>query len=140
MATRSIIAKENDNGTYTGIYCHNDGYPEHNGRILASYYSDENKVDELLALGDISSLGSEIGEQHSFNDYTHPEWTKAYKRDRGEVDTDAVHYANLDEVFTSERGQEYIYIWRMVDGLGIWDCYGQEGNAVALNASDQKDE
>ena len=71
MATRSIIAKLDDNGVQA-IYCHNDGYLSNNGKILDQHYQDEDKVDELLLLGDCSSLKDTI------------EDTIFYMRDRGE--------------------------------------------------------
>ena len=40
MATRSRIAIEKENGTVESIYCHWDGYPENNGRILVENYTD----------------------------------------------------------------------------------------------------
>ena len=71
MATRSIIAKLDDKGVQA-IYCHNDGYLSNNGKILDQHYTDEDKVNELLAGGDISSLKDTI------------EDTIFYMRDRGE--------------------------------------------------------
>ena len=67
MSTRSRIAKLNDDGSIRVIYCHSDGYLSYNGRILLEHYTDPAKVDALLDLGDISSLGEEIGEQHPFD-------------------------------------------------------------------------
>ena len=43
MATRSVIAKTQPSGKIKASYCHFDGYPEHNGKILASYYTDKRK-------------------------------------------------------------------------------------------------
>lgn len=60
MATRSMIYKEQQDGTLKGIYCHWDGYLEYNGSILLEHYSDPDKLEKLLALGDISSLGEEL--------------------------------------------------------------------------------
>ena len=34
MSTRSVIARPTPEGGFHGIYCHNDGYPAHQGRIL----------------------------------------------------------------------------------------------------------
>ena len=66
MATRSSIAMKTENGI-RGIYCHWDGYPDHNGKILSESYTDADKVKALIDLGDISSLRKEIGEKHSFD-------------------------------------------------------------------------
>jgi len=62
-----------------------NGYPSNNGRILLDHYQDEDKIDTLLSLGALSSLGPEIGEQHDFEDKARSEWCMAYCRDRGEV-------------------------------------------------------
>ncbi len=72
MSTRSYICRENEDHTYTGIYCHWDGYPLHHGPILTKNYDTRQKVNELLILGELSSL-----------DET-PEKCCAYHRDRGE--------------------------------------------------------
>jgi hypothetical protein len=34
VSTRSVIARPTPEGGFHGIYCHNDGYPVHQGRIL----------------------------------------------------------------------------------------------------------
>ena len=67
MATRSRIGILNDDGTVDSIYCHWDGYLSHNGKILFEHYTDPAVVQELIALGDISSLGIDIGEKHPFD-------------------------------------------------------------------------
>jgi len=43
--------------TIPTIYCHWDGYVNHNGMILKEHYD---KVQELIALGGLSSLESKI--------------------------------------------------------------------------------
>jgi hypothetical protein len=61
MATRSAIAiQETKEGPVRYVYCHFDGYPAHNGKILNEHYRDPSKVKELLALGDMSSLGETV--------------------------------------------------------------------------------
>jgi hypothetical protein len=72
MATRSRIAIENQDGTVTSIYCHFDGYIDGVGKTLQENYNTREKMEQLIALGDISSLGKTIEE------------TVAYHRDRGE--------------------------------------------------------
>lgn len=85
MSTNSTIGILERDGTYTCIYCHWDGYPEHQAPILATY--DEAKTRALLALGNISLLGEAVappdGVTHS---YAQPVdgVTIAYHRDRGE--------------------------------------------------------
>lgn len=61
MSTRSHIGIKDSRGI-TGIYCHFDGYPEGVGRILLENYDTEDKVNALIAKGDMSSLGTSIKE------------------------------------------------------------------------------
>jgi hypothetical protein len=60
MATRSYIGKLNPDNTVSYIYCHYDGYLKHNGEVLNEHYTTEQKIDDLLSLGDISFLDEEI--------------------------------------------------------------------------------
>lgn len=85
MATRSTIWLKKDDGTFTGIYCHWDGYPSHNGKILLEHYNTEEKVEALVALGSLSSLAPSIEcpEGHSFEKPIDG-YSVAYARDRGE--------------------------------------------------------
>ena len=48
MATRSRIGMVKDDGTVESIYCHFDGYPSNNGKILKEHYADKSKVEKLL--------------------------------------------------------------------------------------------
>ena len=97
MGTRSMIAIQNPhNKTVRAVYCHWDGYLEHNGAILQKHYSASPKVNNLIALGDLSSLRPEIGVQHAFSsldvpkaeqeayDKEHGNSCTFYGRDRGE--------------------------------------------------------
>jgi len=70
MGTRSTIALEFADSTVQQIYCHWDGYLEHNGKILQEHYSDPFKLRDLIDLGDMSSLGERIGTQHAFDKET----------------------------------------------------------------------
>ena len=86
MATRAIIAKLADNGVQA-IYSHSDNYLEHTGKILDQHYQDEDKVNELLSLGDVSIVDENIGVKIDFNDYKLRAENKQclfYARDRGE--------------------------------------------------------
>ena len=50
------------------VYCHWDGYLAHNGKMLDEYY-DSARANELVALGDLSSLRPSIGVEHAFSHY-----------------------------------------------------------------------
>ena len=114
MATRSFIGKLNSDGSVNGIYCHWDGYPDHNGKILQENYLDPVKVDALLALGSLSSLGTEIGEKHDFNDQTNAAFCKAYHRDRGEDFEENTVFPSVTEMqleANNKLGVEYAYVF-----------------------------
>lgn len=82
MSTRSRIGIY-ENGEVKSIYCHWDGYIEHNGCILYNHYRTPEKIKELIALGDISILGRTIGKKTNFTTPA-PDQCVAYHRDRGE--------------------------------------------------------
>lgn len=80
MSTKSIISNEKGS-----IYCHWDGYPTGVGKMLLEHYQDADKVNRLIALGNISYLEKEVEteKEHSF-DCPAKGVTVAYHRDRGE--------------------------------------------------------
>ena len=109
------------------IYCHWDGYLEHNGQVLEQYY-DSAKANNLVALGDMSTLRPQIGEKHAFSQFDLPpeeveaykeltqDWCTFYGRDHGEVSVWKV--ANTFEEFLEQAddcGAEFYYI--MKDGV-----------------------
>ena len=117
MATRSAIGVMHGDKC-KAVYCHWDGYLDHNGRILLEHY-DSAKANNLVALGDISSLGSEIGEKHDFDvRFTKgaigENWTKFYGRDRGETGVDFKVFHNDKELF---EGIDAEYFYVMKDGV-----------------------
>lgn len=89
MGTRSrigIVYGGNDGKLKVrSIYCHWDGYPEYNGKMLMEYYNNNARAEELIDLGDISSLRKKTSttEHHTF-DEPQEDVTIAYHRDRGE--------------------------------------------------------
>lgn len=102
MSTRCFIGIELESGGMLSIYCHHDGYPEGVGEKLQMYWDDRQAVEELLRLGDISSLGLSI------------EGTEAYCRDRGEP----LHPARIrSEEAMLESWGEYVYMYTL---LGVW--------------------
>jgi len=67
MGTRSRIAVMHGD-VCKSVYCHWDGYLSFNGEILAKHY-DSAKANQLVALGDLSSLRPELGEEHPFSQF-----------------------------------------------------------------------
>ena len=131
MATRSTIAKLSKDGIIKAVYCHSDGYLEHNGKVLNEYYKDESKVDELLAHGDISTLDQNIGEKLPFNDYMlfhEKKQCRFYHRDRGEDKKEAAKLGGENELvkFATEKcDAEYIYMF----AYGSWYVYDVYNNS-----------
>jgi hypothetical protein len=111
MATRSTIAIELQDGTIAQIYCHFDGYIEHNGSILEKHYQDQNKIHMLISLGNLSILGSEIGKKQDFKNPTRG-WCLAYGRDRGEQTVKARHFDSFVQYTLCAVFEEYNYIFR----------------------------
>jgi len=123
MATRSRIAIEDQTGKVRSIYCHWDGYPSNNGRILLQHYKTQEKVESLIALGSISSLAPETeipeGVEHNFETPAKG-ITVAYNRDRGET-LDIKHHDSVGDFINSDI-EEYGYVftaageWLFADG------------------------
>lgn len=130
MGTRSTIAIRNEDGTVSGIYCHWDGYLAYNGKILVENYTDEAKVRELIALGNISSLGENIGSKVDFDDYDSHNKGQcvAYGRDRGERDQEAKNYPFWDALI-GNAGEEYNYLFVPGEGWYV-EYYGRYGKVV----------
>ena len=126
MSTRSHIGKKQPDGTIKYIYCHWDGYPEHNGKLLKEHYTDEAKIDALLELGDISVLGEEIGEEQDFDrQETHnSKWCLAYGRDRGELNVSVKTALSVQDMIW----QSYHYVWNGSN----WTCYNDRGYEIVL--------
>jgi hypothetical protein len=128
MATRSAIVMHNGHHqNYRSIYCHWDGYPEHNGVVLLEHYTNPDKVSELISLGNLSSLGPDIGEKHDFDARDESVCT-FYGRDRGEEEQEAKAFDTLNEVFNHyyAAGCDYLYVFHPND-YEDWACYTVTG-------------
>lgn len=131
MGTRSTIAIEFADKTVQQIYCHWDGYLDHNGKILAEHYSDPFKLRELIDLGDMSSLAERIGTQHEFSKAPEGECT-FYKRDRNESGCEAKTFKSYEDYVANHQYEEYEYILRQVDGKAVWFVADHSDNYIAL--------
>lgn len=65
MATRSIIARRNANGTFSSVYVQFDGYLQGVGAELLSMFATPEAVDKLIAGGDRSTLTGHPTEQRT---------------------------------------------------------------------------
>jgi hypothetical protein len=133
MSTRSAIGIKNNDGFITGVYCHFDGYLEHNGRILKEYYNDKNKVEELLSYGDMSSLKENIipndDEEHNFENKQRNVCI-FYHRDRGEAweDTAPLRFDTEKEFTDYYDWSAYYYLFD--NGQWYWKTKNSEWNKL----------
>ena len=131
MGTRSRIGVMHGDKCKS-VYCHWDGYLDHNGRILLEHY-DSPKANHLVALGDLSSLQANIGEKHDFDDREAAnKQCNFYGRDRGETGTDFVTHLDFESFLEHchNCGAEYYYI--MKDG--VWYCGDTYGSDTELGS------
>lgn len=140
MSTNSIIAKQYEDGTIRSIYCHWDGYYEYNGDLLNKYYPFNFKIEALLDLGDISSLGATLypspavkkyGFDYSFGSKEYREltekereeyfqegssnlYTTSYIRDRGENVPANKHdsFADFLKYLKNSYSIEFVYLFK----------------------------
>lgn len=124
MSTRSYICRENENGSFTGIYCHHDGYLTYNGALLLDHYNTPERVDKLISLGDISTLNEKIDPdphfEHNF-DNRQEDVSVFYGRDRGEKDTEA-RLVDLEEIDKPDSWIEYCYIFGKDGNWKYFEC------------------
>ena len=120
-----MIAIQNPyNKTVRAVYCHWDGYLEHNGAILQKHYADSPKVNHLIAMGDLSSLGTQIGEAHPFGPHGSKEDEALYEaakeaghctfyaRDRGETGVEFKMFNKLAEAEEHYTWSDYFYCFK----------------------------
>jgi hypothetical protein len=127
MGTRSRIAVMHGDNCKS-VYCHWDGYLEYNGSILQKHYNSA-KANNLVALGDLSSLKPEIGVEHAFGyhgtDISAEKYEELYGnmctfygRDRGEKAVEFKTAQSFEEFLgqVDNCGAEWYYVMRD----GVW--------------------
>lgn len=116
MSTRSTIALQRQDGSIVCVYCHWDGYPSGNGKILLRHYKDVKKVSRLVKKA-ISGLDSSpkatrymsSGEQGQDWDYVKP-----------------YDFKDLDEFMKSPIFEEWAYLYT-AEGWKVMDCHREWG-------------
>lgn len=112
MGTSSTVTAKMGDGTYRTAYVNFDGYLNGVGRTLVDYYKNQEKVEALLAHGDMSCLyGSpEMTEGHSYETPV-PGYCIYYGRDRGETGIECSTGATFEESLRNKGAQGYDYLW-----------------------------
>ena len=116
MSTRSRIGLQLSDGSIISIYSHFDGYKEFNGVKLVENFNTLDKVKELIDMGDISCLWTNVG----WNNETLEETGPLPYSSRGE-DCPPRLDKNLTEYLCN--GEEYAYLF--VNNQ--WKCYDLHG-------------
>lgn len=124
MGTRSMIALEYADGQVGQIYCHWDGYLDHNGKILQNSYTDPFKVQKLLDNGDMSSLDADVD-------------GCTFYKERGEVCPQRM-YKDYAEYRKEAQFEEYNYILRR-DGKWYVEFYGEFDGLLEQAIMDEQD-
>ena len=97
MSTRSRIGYVGDDSKYYTAYCHFDGYPSYNGRVLLDAYCDIDKVKSLVNSGDFRALTGDVDCIEYYPDVEHKPTV----------------FDTFDELldFMNDSDQEYLYIY-----------------------------
>lgn len=102
MSTRSEIAVMHPNGTISSIYCHSDGYLEHNGHLLNNFYRSYELASSIIEQNDCSVLGETIEESRFYNSWRNENTqSKQFDDEKSFMD-----------VFSDDIFAEYIYLFK----------------------------
>lgn len=125
MSTNSSISIQTTKKGGKTIYCHWDGYPSNNGKILKEHYNTKEKVKALIKLGSLSILGITIGKKVEFNGFDSQKNPQclAYGRDRGETEVAATPWEV--EIFNTQQ-------WNYLFKDGVWYVSKYSGEFVLL--------
>jgi hypothetical protein len=123
MGTHAFIGKKLPDGKVKYIEVHYDGYFSWTGRILRTFYRTEKRVDALLELGSLSSIGKTPYGKNLMPpkdlDQIH---CRAHIRDMDWKDKESLPQMALDkEQFFEDAGIAYLY----EDGRWHQACQGQ---------------
>lgn len=131
MSTHANIALLKPNGDIQSIYCHYDGYPQYVGKILNEHYNNQERVEQLITLGNIEALGEKLEPSELELKYQHwysQEYLSLDKEERKRLKLDAQKHIRKmsgykDPTLAKSLNhlclEEYIYIftpkgWYMV--------------------------
>jgi hypothetical protein len=135
MGTRSRIGYELPDHSVVSVYCHWDGYPEYNGKMLVQHYQNREDVQDLIDGGSMSclrtrntwntgaSLRDDNGEYITDSEgHIMSEGDRdpqpLYHTERGE-ELDILH-SSFDKFVSDNCGEEYAYLF---DLNGNWKAF-----------------
>lgn len=110
MATNSLIGIITEDNQFNYIYCHWDGYLDHVGKILLNFYNDKEKINELLLLGNLSSLGKKI-EKNELNDDS-DDYCYSFSRDKGDnILKNVAKKVSVERIKHLVDKVDYVYVY-----------------------------
>ena len=119
MGTRSRIGIKLKDDSILSVYCHYDGYPSFNGRVLREFYNTKEKVSQLINGGNMSCTWTNAG----WNNETLPECGPLHYTMRGESIEENAPELNKNQseyLKTADNcGEEYAYLFTSAG----WTCY-----------------
>lgn len=133
MGTSATIAVVKSDGTIIQTSVHYDGYLLGVGKILLEEYTNRDRVQLLVSLGEMSSLGKFITPEITAlnpielqaHNYDNPvkDVTVYYGRDRGETGTEPEEFCSFAQFIVDRQMEEYNYLFNE----GKW-VYSEMGN------------
>jgi len=136
MGTRSRIGIELKDHSVVSVYCHWDGYPSFNGKMLEKYYTKREDVKQLIDGGSMSCLrtrnhwnagpslkdenGDFIFDSEGFmmlKDDREPQ--PQYHAERPDEELEVMH-STFDEFCRDNMDEEYCYLYSLD---GQWKCW-----------------
>jgi len=119
MGTRSRIGIQLSDDSILSVYCHYDGYPSFNGKVLREFYNTKEKVSRLINGGDMSCTWTNAG----WNNETLPEMGPLHYTMRGEsIENNAPELSKDHGEYlkmSADSDEEYSYLF----ADGEWICY-----------------
>ena len=114
MSTRGVIAVEEPDKTCRAIYVHFDMYLDGAGVCLTEHYTTPDRIEKLLALGNLSALGDKLSKEDPEPD-AQDIVCIAYHRDYGESYKAPRVWETADKLLDQASDiywAEYVYLHR----------------------------
>ena len=134
MATRALIGYLDDDRVLTTTYNHYDGYPDHLGKILDKYFSNEELAKKIAGTGYISYIDDDGNIEA--NNKRNPDKTELGR----DLDWEDALLEMAKEI--DNYGADFAYIWYEGDGdwseiknTGIRSMVDQLANQLASAAT-----
>jgi hypothetical protein len=134
MATRALIGYFDDDRVLTTTYNHYDGYPDHLGKMLDKYFSNEELAKKIAGTGYISYIDDDGNIEA--NNKRNPDKTELGR----DLDWEDALLEMAKEI--DNYGADYAYIWYEGDGdwseiknTGIRSMVDQLANQLASAAT-----